>query len=400
VACFLQIFWQEGVIMDIDLISTLGGLYVLTHDGRLGFYDEQRQFQIDAPLSDALHDYSTQLLSAYSSGEDCKHARIGVVYPAQKKHAWKTATCFFEDHAIRQLYPVGTASTPLTAFQKKNQHNSYFRGMEKLIGARTKDGGAMVFCPVLFDSGGCLAQYPQALSNERHDEAVAIPIVEILNLVAHVPIAQRNAPALAAIEEKVRTVLIERKRNHNGFTLLHDVRVEKAAAPASEQVWDDAAAREKKEVVLTAEDLDRLHISQRLEGVEQWLEIPNRPISTKDLCRFVHFRDLNNACLDVLAARSFVYTAPSGTALLEQGMMDNWNMYLLEGTLLLTTDDGKSVTVEGGSARADTPIAFLKPRKYKVITLTKVSFLWIHDALLQAIRDARGKASNLLPKVS
>lgn len=385
--------------MDTELISTLRGLYVLTNDGGLGCYDEQGQFQIDAPLTESLREYTTPLLSWYSAGGEGKQARVGIIYPAQKAHPWKTATCFFEEHAIRQLYPVGgPTNVPLTTFQKKNQHNSYFRGMEKLIAARMKDSGGMLFCPVLFDGGGTLVQYMQMLGYEQHDDNALTPVVEILNLAARLPVSQRDVPALRAIEEKVRSVLTEREKTHAAFTLLDDVRVSADKSPARNRVWDDVTAREKQNIVLTAEDLDRLHVSQRHEGVERWLEIPIRPINAKDLQRFVHFRDLNNACLDVLAACSLVYTAPSGTALLEQGMIDNWNMYLLEGTLLLTTDDGKSIVVEGGSAKADTPIAFLKPRKYKVITLTSISFLWIHDALLHAIREAKDKAAPLLPK--
>ncbi len=73
-------------------------------------------------------------------------------------------------------------------------------------------------------------------------------------------------------------------------------------------------------------------------------------------------------------------------------MTDQWNMYLLEGTLMLTAEDGQAATVVGGSPQAAAPIAFLKPRKYKVASLTKVSFLWVHDLVLRTVRNPNGLA--------
>jgi len=217
-----------------------------------------------------------------------------------------------------------------------------------------------------------------------------------LNLVHNLSAARRDTQALQTIEMKIRTT-VAHERNRTGFTLLDDVRIDKDRKKTG---WEETANRDQRNVTLSAEDLDRLHQTQRHEGVEKWLEIPYRPVNPGDLRRFTHFRELNNNCLDVLSARTLVYTAPSGTALLEEGMKDSWNLYLLEGTLLLSNADGKTISVEGGSATADAPVAFLKPRKYKVIALTKVSFLWVHDTMLHAIRDARGNVATFVPKTS
>lgn len=381
--------------MQTDLLSTISGLYVLTPQGELGRYDDERQFHIDTVLSAALRAHNTHLLERYIGGEG-EQTRIGLIYPTRAARPWKTATFFFDEHTVRQLYPMGAHNVPLTTFQKKNQRNSYFRAMEILINARAKETQTMMYCPVVFDSGGTLNQYATLLGSEQESDAET-PVVEVLNLVDGLSTARRDTQVLQTIETQIRTILIEREKGRaGGFTLIDNVDFQSSRSKG----WDDASVREQGDITLSAEDLDRLHQTQRHEGVERWLEIPHRAVNPGDLRQFVHFRDLNETCLDVLAARTLVYTAPSGTALLEEGMTDKWNLYLLEGTLLLSCADGKTVTVEGRSPKATAPVAFLKPRKYKIIALTKVSFLWVHDAMLHAIREARGNIAPLLSKTS
>ncbi|HKQ31140.1 MAG TPA: hypothetical protein VJS66_07645 [Burkholderiales bacterium] len=396
-AYFLQFIQQEMNAMKTDLISTLHGLYVLTKHGELGLYDEQRQFHVDADLSAALREHCMALLERYRQNGDRCRARIGFIHPTREARPWKSATFFFEEHTIRYLYPVGTANAPLTAFQRKNQSNSYFRAMEILINTRTQETQTMLYCPVLFDGNGTLDKYVKALGRLQQENDIDMPVVEVLNLVDGLPPVHRHAQ-LQTIETKLRAVLIERSKSTAAtFTLLDTVRYGNEPT-RSQHDWGDVKVREHRDVGITAGKLAQLHRIQRHEGVERWLEIPHRAINPTDLSRFVHFRDLNGGCLDVLAVHALVYTAPSGTALLEQGMTDKWNLYLLEGTLLLNTSDGKTVTVEGGCDKATAPVAFLKPRKYKVVTLTKVSFLWIHDAMLHAIREARGNVTTPVPK--
>lgn len=108
---------------------------------------------------------------------------------------------------------------------------------------------------------------------------------------------------------------------------------------------------------------------------------------------FAQFRHLSEDKLTLLARTNPVYRAPGGTALLNSGAVDNWNFYLLQGRLGLRAADGVRQTIDGGTPKAAAPISFLKPRKYDVVAQTPVTFLWIHDALLDAIVNG-----NLAPR--
>jgi len=52
---------------------------------------------------------------------------------------------------------------------------------------------------------------------------------------------------------------------------------------------------------------------------------------------------------------------------------------------MLTPADGATLRIDGGTDKAAYPVAFLKPRKYAIESLTPVSFLWVHDLLLEAV---------------
>ncbi len=111
------------------------------------------------------------------------------------------------------------------------------------------------------------------------------------------------------------------------------------------------------------------------------------------LSTFIQFRHLPEDKLALLARTNPLYRAPAGTPLLVSGAVDKWNFYLLHGRLELRAADGAREIIDGGTPRAAAPISFLKPRKYDVVTLTPVTFLWIHDALLDAIVNG-----NLAPR--
>jgi hypothetical protein len=138
-------------------------------------------------------------------------------------------------------------------------------------------------------------------------------------------------------------------------------------------------------VTLPSVDARRLHESEYVEPIERWLKIPHQPVGMERLRAFAQFRGIDTARLAEFTARSLIYTAPAGIRLLDRGLRDAWNLYLLEGALMLTPEDGATLRVDGGTDKAAHPIAFLKPRKYTVETLTPVSFLWIHDLLLEAV---------------
>jgi hypothetical protein len=122
-----------------------------------------------------------------------------------------------------------------------------------------------------------------------------------------------------------------------------------------------------------------------VDRIECWLRIPHTPVKPERLREFVQFREMDEPTLNELAARSLLYSAPGGAHLLDNDVSDAWNLYLLDGSIMLTAADGVTLRVDGGSHQARYPISFLKPRKYRVDALSPINFLWIHDMLLAAV---------------
>lgn len=372
--------------MRINMLLNPGGLYVLTNDGRLGSYDEQKRLHLDEELTAAFREHTVHLLKRYLGGGAGEHVRLGFICPTQKPRTWNTATMFLDETVVRRLYPTSVMDAPLTVFQKRNQEKSIYRGLELLLEYRNKEDAAPVFCPVLFDAGKMLNDYRHCLGRAEQKGDADTPVIEVINLIDGLP----ASPLVSRLLRTLHTSVVRKdKRRKNEFTLL-EVNIDTPRDTAG--TGYEADARAERGLTLSGDGLENLHVEQNFSRVERWLEIPHRAVAPGDLRRFLHFRELNGGSLNQLAAKTLLYTAPAGEPLLECGMTDQWNMYLLEGTLMLTAEDGQAATVVGGSPQAAAPIAFLKPRKYKVASLTKVSFLWVHDLVLRTVRNPNGLA--------
>lgn len=101
------------------------------------------------------------------------------------------------------------------------------------------------------------------------------------------------------------------------------------------------------------------------------------------LTRFVPFSECGPEELIVLADHSWVEVVKRGHELAALGVPDDWDYYLLEGTLKLTAADGKESFVMGGSRTARMPVAHLRPRRYSISAMTKVTYLRVESALLK-----------------
>jgi hypothetical protein len=361
----------------IDKIANPAGLCVLTAQGELAFYEADGTWQVDALLTERWRAYLKEFLDRYLKNPEAEGLRVALLGAASGHQAWGDVSLYLDEATVRILYPVaGRNNQVLTAFQRKNIEKGLYRGMELLLEYRhTETPKSVVYCPVLFDrnAGGS----PQATG-----------AIEVLNLAAGLTSTQRAEPPLVALWERVYRGLIRKDRRHDDrFSLLDD----------AENQWDsgsDASAYEEidkrwdRGVNLTAEDLAHLHAQYRYDQVERWLEIPYRPVEPERLRQFVHFRNMDDARLRLLSRLALIYTAPPGACLLERGMTDKWNLYLLEGSMTLEPEEGATLMVEGGSERGTAPIAFLKPRKYTVTAASKVSFLWIHDTLLHVAQTS------------
>ena len=103
----------------------------------------------------------------------------------------------------------------------------------------------------------------------------------------------------------------------------------------------------------------------------------------KLLTPFIPFGECSSDELIVLADHSWVDRAKRGTVLAREGISDEWDYYLMEGTLKLTAADGKESFVMGGSRTARTPVAHLRPRRYTLSAMTPVTYLRVESALLK-----------------
>jgi len=200
------------------------------------------------------------------------------------------------------------------------------------------------------------------------EDSVRALAIEILDLSGIIPPRKRDSPIWKTLNQKLQDSLIrEGQRTSTNFEIMENFE------------WTD----------VFQEKLDKLHHTERFELVEQWLETPSHPVSPEQLSNFFHFRGLDPKKLALIASKCLIYKAPAGVRLFDAGMWDSWNFYLLDGTVTLATDGIAMAVVKGKTEKSTTPISFLKPRKYAVTTLTEVSFIWVHDVLLQAVlKDA------------
>lgn len=366
--------------------SGLASLYLLAPDGRLGIWGDDRRFHEDAELSRAFGEHNRALLAQYAASPG-PPVRLGIVFRAVEPRVWGREVLLLEEAVVRELYRVsGPAGRELTAFQKKNREKSLYRGGELLIDFRPDAATvAPVYCPVLHARGLPLGRLAPALGLEPGPDEARGPALEVLNLLAPLPRSRRDSPAIAALMERVRERLVRKEmRRGSDFALLDRVA---HGRPEEGGEFFDVDRRDERAVTIPTGFGPRAANAERIEQVDRWLERPHRPVDASLLRRFVQFRDLDERRLALLAAQSLVHAAPAGTRLLNQGMTDRWNMYLLEGTLSLEAADGQTLLVEAGGERAASPVSFLKPRKYTVTSLTPVSFLWIPDALLAEVLE-------------
>ncbi len=363
------------------------GLYVLSANGELAVSDAQHRLHVDTGLTQVFAEHSRDFLRAYLREPHAGDRRVAILYDAPEPRSWGRLTLSLEDFLVRDLYPVGGPGNKLTAFQQKNREKSVYRGMELMLEYR--ENGAPAYCPVLFNGHATLAARASALGRAPGAEERDIAAIDVLNLIATLPHPRRMSTAVQALADRLHRALIRKDvRDVREFDLQTAGHRPDGSGPVGEAYADIARDRRLQRVVtLPSVDASRLHDTDRLDSIERWLRIPHQAVDAGRLREFVQFRALDEARLAELASRSLVYTAPTGTQLLERNLGDAWNFYLLEGAVLLTPADGQTLRVDSGSEQASHPIAFLKPRIYRVETLTPVSFLWVHDLLLDAVLD-------------
>ncbi len=375
----------------IQTLPDPSGLYVLTPKGTLGFYNENKEFTLDTDLSVAFAEHIAGFLKTYLAGPGEAGSRIAIIYNSSEKKPWGHATLFMDESVVRDLYPVtgvagGVIAGKLTAFQERNRINSIYRGMEALLGYKARSNLA-VYCPVLFDRHAKLDSYQSMLGRETREEDKHTPVLEVLNLVANIPLLARNTPEILELREKLHKGLIKSDLRKDSGLAVVEQDSWRSDSTATVQYAPAATSRSTASAAVTStmKDFTKLHLTDRLEDVERWLAKPPRTIDLVTLRNFSDFRTQNDQQLMQFAAQCQVYQAPTGTRLLERGTRDNWNLFLVSGTLVLEPQDGTRLTIEGKTEKALNRVALLKPRQYTVFTSTPVTFLWIHDDMMRSL---------------
>lgn len=365
---------------DVATSLKLTGLYFLTADGRLALVGDDHTLAVDDELSRAFERHNHRFLADYCAAPNAP-LRVAVLYPAAEAKPWGSDTLALEESVVRELYPIGgVVGAPLTAFQKKNRQKSIYRGLELLLDYRKEsEPRAPIYCPVLYERRTTLAHYPGLLGRELTEGETRLPALEVLNLVATIPIGRRDVEAVHVLMRKVRAHLIRKEMRRSFFQI-----AERAIAPttASHPV-DDAYQtdrRAEREVPLTA--ASRASVTQ----MARWLAQPQGTADAMLLQSFTLLRDLPLPAREALAPQCPVHTAPAGAQLLLRDTHDEWNMYLLDGTVALEAADGARFFITGGTDKAAAPIAYLKPRKYTVSAVSPIRFLWIADSQLAPAR--------------
>jgi hypothetical protein len=371
-----------------DTLMNLTGLYVLTSEGELGVYRDGKTLVLDEALTRELAEHLRRLLSSYLSDTRAGNYRLGIVYHAREQRPWGSDTLALEESVVRDVYAVSGQRADLTTFQKKNREKSIYRGIELLLEYRLEGAPETpVYCPILFDRQTTLDHYPEMQGADTPGEPV--PVLEVLNLVADVSTARRNTPAIESIMKSMSAYVVRKDMRDERFSILGKVDKPMARVDSGSGQFFDVDKRAERGVNFSDSlaGAERVQAGQRVEQVERWLKHPLESVDAMLMMSFAQFKQLPPRVLEVLCRKSPVYTAPSGTRLLNRDMTDPWNLYLLEGTVSLEAADGATLFISGGTKQAASPIAFLKPRKYTVTTVTDVSFLWINDAMLNALLE-------------
>ncbi|MBI3546043.1 MAG: hypothetical protein HY081_05550 [Gammaproteobacteria bacterium] len=372
-----------------NLLSTLAGLCVLTSTGLLGYFTAERKFVINTELTQALLNYAKEFLKVYKAAPQTEGRRIGIIYAPEKNQAWHSATLLMEETVVRHLYPVqGQATAKLTVFQKKKQENSLYRGMELLLEAMNEAmPGIPKYCPVLYDRGTTLADYPELAVENAADKKS--PVIEVLNLIAAMPFNNHDIVKIIEVIHNVHNRIVKKDlRKPLKFELINKVGMtpwsDEDFSTNVENISQPPAQKIPAPVAVIDQPPTRAIRSQApaLKQFEKWLEIPNRPVTAAALKKFAAFKKLNDRELSTLAAKSLVFRAPPGTLLLDRGSNDPWNLFLLTGQVALETAKESRIVVAADSKAATLPIAAAKPRKCNVRAVTAVAFLWIHENII------------------
>lgn len=122
------------------------------------------------------------------------------------------------------------------------------------------------------------------------------------------------------------------------------------------------------------------------EPTVQSMQSTDKSPTLAELRQLSTLRDLDGQALSQLAGRLRIGQARPGEVLLERGSNDDATLYLLQGRLRLTADDGRSREFDHQDPSAHDPVARLRPSHYQVTAVTPVDFVRIDNQLLDELQ--------------
>lgn len=373
----------------MDIIETFPGLtgfYVLSRQGELGFYNEAGEMEIDIAHSKTFSDYNKKFLAAYAQDTEKPDVRIGIIFQTQNDRPWGSSTFTLETETLRSLYPIsgGKGGDPLTTFQKKNHEQSIFRAMELLLEYKGElSHHNMSYCPVLFDRNSRLKHYGHIDCLQANDAET--PVLEVLNLTAFLPTEKRTGPAIMNLKKSIYNNAIRKDKRDSVLSVIEGRDYTSDTSAVDDPYKEERAKRHGGLTIPIWKDEDiRTWMKQywgeiTSESLRPWIVNPYQFVMPDNLRKFSRFNGIALDGLTEIAEHSPIFQAPVGSRLLERDTNDDWNLYLLNGTIELEASDGVTKQIEAMAETARAPISFLKPRKYAVRAITEVKFLFINN---------------------
>jgi len=219
--------YVPGLKKRTEWLSSLMGICVLTPSGQIGNFNEQRKFVVNYKLSESLLKYTVEFLRKYQDDPNSGHWRLAVIFQTEMARSWGTETLIMEEFVVRRLYAVsGQTTGDLTAFQKRNQEKSVYRGMELLLERHEEAMPDIpIYCPVLYYRGTTLSDYRSLAHSGKYISEGKAPVIDVLNIIAPIPVNKRNTSVILDLIHNVHSRIIKKElRKSPGFELVDIVK--------------------------------------------------------------------------------------------------------------------------------------------------------------------------------
>ncbi len=362
-----------------ELLLKLVGFYVLAPNGAIGYVSEDGRLLVDGGLSAVFADHNKQYLKDYLSDPEALKYRTSVIFETLGEQAWSTPTLHLETDIFCEIFHLSDTSE-LTGFQKKNRKKSVYQGMELLLDYQNESfPGTPIYCPVIFDRNTRISNYSffQELKSTAYSGSE--PVLEVLNLIASVPISARShKKEIGQLKRKISDGIIKKEKRKGGEFGIRN-RIGDASGNILGEAYGEVDSRSKNDTSLESLREKDPH------NLEKWRTNPIEYIDVNGLRHLYTFVEVNIDVLEEFAATCVIFSASAGASLLQRGKSDNGTFFLIEGKVQLQAADGKQSFLESGSENARSPVSHLKPRMFTVNAMTPVKFLWIHDAEVERL---------------